>query len=296
MVVSIALAIIAIFTLALVETYAQNIEPISVGRDDTALDLTRAVTTYRDRGEALRVSTAPDADGIVRTVEVQATQPETAGDWAVFVLTNTSDVQIDRQLVAPHFRLVGSGLIWPDLGSQRIAAITPSSGFQLERVPADDADIFAITLDPGAVITLVAEMASPALPQLYLWSEDEYKDIVNSYTLYHGIVIGISGLLALFLTILFVVRGSAGFAATALLAWAALGYVLIDFGFASQFRLITNDDLPRWRAASEVAIVSALALFMFAHLSLNRWDNRLKYFSWSWLMAMAALGAVAFFE
>ncbi|MEM1377314.1 MAG: EAL domain-containing protein [Pseudomonadota bacterium] len=275
---------------------AQNVEPISIGRDDTALDLTRAVTIYRDRGESLLVSTAPDAEGIVRTVEVQATQPETSGDWAVFVLTNTSDVQLDRQLVAPHFRLANSGLVFPDLGSPRISAITPSSGFQLERVPADDADIFAITLDPGAVVTLVAELSSPSLPQLYLWEEAEYKDIVNSYTLYHGIVIGISGLLALFLTIMLVVRGSASFAATAVLAWAALGYVLIDFGFASQFGIIGGEDVSRWRAFGEVAIVAALALFVFTHLSLNRWDNRLSIVSWTWLAAMAALIVLSAFE
>ncbi|MEO0543797.1 MAG: EAL domain-containing protein [Pseudomonadota bacterium] len=285
---TIGLMVIALFVM-IGPLLAQNTEPISVGREDTALDLTRAVTIYRDRGESLVVSTAPDAEGIVRTVEVQATQPETSGDWAVFVLTNTSDVQVDRQLVAPHFRMVNSGVFLPDLGSPRIAAITPSSGFQLERVDSDDADIFSITLDPGAVVTLVAELSSNNLPQLYLWDEAEYKDIVNSYTLYNGIVIGISGLLALFLTILLVIRGNTSFAASAVLAWAALGYVLIDFGFASQFNLISVTDMPRWRAFGEVAIVFALALFMFTHLSLNRWDNKLTIVSWSWLAGMVVL-------
>lgn len=271
-------------------------EPISVGRDDTALDLTKAITIYRERGESFIVDTPADAEGIVRQVEVQATEPLTSGNWAVVTLTNTSEVQLDRQLVAPHFRMVNSGVFMPDLGSPRIAAITPSSGFQLERVDSNDADIFSITLDPGAVITLVAELSSDALPQLYLWDEAGYKDIVNSYTLFNGIVIGISGLLALFLTILLVIRGNTSFAASAVLAWAALGYVIVDFGFASQFNLITVTEMPRWRAISEVAIVFAMALFMFTHLSLNRWDNRLTIVSWSWLAAMAALIALSVFE
>ncbi|MEO1747162.1 MAG: GGDEF and EAL domain-containing protein [Pseudomonadota bacterium] len=276
--------------------HAQNTEPISVGRDDTALDLTRAVTIYRDRGDSLVVSTAPDAEGIVRTVEVQATRPETSGNWAVFVLTNTSDVQVDRQLVAPHFRMVNSGTFLPDLGSPRIAAITPSSGFQLERVEANEADIFSITLDPGAVVTLVAELSSDALPQLYLWDEAAYKDIVNSYTLYHGIVIGISGLLALFLTILLVIRGNPSFAASAVLAWAALGYVLIDFGFASQFNLISGTEMPRWRAMSEATVAFSWSLFIFIHLRLNRWDHRLSIVAWSWLAAMGLLLVLSAFE
>ncbi|WP_306119598.1 MULTISPECIES: EAL domain-containing protein [unclassified Roseitalea] len=267
-------------------------EPISINRDDTALDLTRAVEIYRDRGPTFRVSTAPDAEGIVRTIEVQATSEETAGNWAVLVLTNNTDLQIDRLLVAPRFRLVNSGVFWPDLGSQRIASITPSAGFSLDRVADPDADIFAITLDPGAIITLVAELASPSLPQLYLWEEDAYREIVNSYTLYNGIVLGICGLLALFLSILFVVRGTTTFPAAALLAWSVLAYILIDFGFVSQFSTMDSAAIGRWRAIAEVAIVASLGLFLFSHLRLDRWSDRLRWTAFVWLLSVLALGAL----
>src|SRR5690606_38352486 len=120
-----------------------------------------------------------------------------------------------------------------DLGSERIAAITPSEGFTLDSQTSSDADVFLVTLDPGSVITFVAELSSPRLPQVYLWDPENYKDTINSYTLYRGIVIGIAGLLALFLTILFVVKGTSMFPATAALAWAVLAYISIDFGFLS---------------------------------------------------------------
>src|SRR4030095_6455701 len=95
-------------------------------------------------------------------------------------------------------------------------------------------DIFRITLDPGAVLTFVAELRTDKLPQIYLWPPDAYRDKVNSLTLYHGIVIGIAGLLALFLTILFVVKGSVMFPAAAALSWAVLVYIGIDFCFWGQ--------------------------------------------------------------
>ena len=60
------------------------------------------------------------------------------------------------------------------------------------------------------------------MPQIYLWEPEAYKDTINAFTLYRGIVLGISGLLALFLTILFVVRGTSMFPAAAALAWAVL--------------------------------------------------------------------------
>ena len=56
-------------------------------------------------------------------------------------------------------------------------------------------------------------------------------DKVNGLTLYKGIIIGIAGLLALFLTVVFVVKGAVIFPAAAALAWAVLAYAGIDFGF-----------------------------------------------------------------
>ncbi len=118
----------------------------------------------------------PGPDGIVRRIEVQSDQNANAsGDWAAFSIANPTDEQIDRLIVAPHFRLVGSGVIWPDLGSPRIASITPSEGFALDRQPSADADVFRITLNPGSVITFVAELSSHNLPQLYLWGRKPIK-------------------------------------------------------------------------------------------------------------------------
>src|SRR5262249_51743321 len=153
-------------------------------------------------------------------------------NWAAFALANTGNDQIDRLIVIPHYRMVGSGLIWPDLGLSRAVTVASSSE-RPERVESATAGVFRITLaarrdrhHPGE-----AELRTSKLTQIYLWEPDAYKDKVNSITLYYGIVIGIAGLLALFLTILFVVKGSVMFPAAAALGWAVLVYIGIDFGF-----------------------------------------------------------------
>ena len=101
--------------------------------DAQAIDLTPAIERYRSDGDVIQISTAPGRDGIVRRIAVKAREAGTRPDWIVFALTNDTDEQIDRLLVAPHFRLVGSGVIWPDLGASRIAAITASQGIRPER-------------------------------------------------------------------------------------------------------------------------------------------------------------------
>ena len=230
----------------------------------------------------------------MRRIEVRAR--ERNNNWAVFALTNNSDEQIDRLIVVPHYRMVGSGLFWPDLGLSRIAAITPSSGDRPVRQESNSADIFRVTLDPGTVITFVAELRTDKLPQIYLWEPDAYKDKVNSFTLYYGIVIGIAGLLALFLTILFVVKGSVMFPAAAALGWAVLIYIGIDFGFWGKVFDMSAGAERVWRACGEAILSATLLVFLFAYLNLSRWHVRYAHITIAWLAALAALVAVAVFD
>src|SRR5580704_7847817 len=225
---------------------ARAVEAVNVRLDAAAIDLTDAVDRQKTETGKILVSTAPGADGIIRRMEVPSRDGNT--NWAVVALANNGDEQVDRLLVAPHYRLVGSGLTWPDLGLSRIANIT-TSGDRPERQDTASADIFRITLDPGAVITFVLELRTDKLPQLYLWEPDAYKDKINSFTLYYGIVIGIAGLLALFLTILFVVKGSVMFPAAAALGWAVLVYIGVDFGFWGKVFDMSAGAERIWRAS-----------------------------------------------
>jgi diguanylate cyclase (GGDEF)-like protein len=292
-------AIIALLAAAMVLTAAPGAraaEPVKISRDDTALDLTRTTDIYVNQGEAFQVSTAAAADGIRRRIEVRASSPGHQGDWAVFALSNVSEEQLERVIVAPHFRLANSKMFWPDLGSQRIISITPSEGFALDRIPSPDADVFRITLNPGSTITFVAELATPSLPQIYLWQPDSYKDTVNSFTLYRGIVLGIAGLLAVFLTILFVVKGTSMLPAAAALAWAVLAYICVDFGFLDKLITVTSGDQRIWRAAAEVALASSLVIFLFTYLNLNRWHVHLGYATLAWVVGLVLLGGVAIYD
>src|SRR5262249_27912434 len=208
---------------------------------------------------------------------------------------NNGDEQIDRLLVAPHYRMVGSGLVWPDLGLSRIASITTSAD-RPERTDSPSADIFRITLDPGAVITYVMELRTDKLPQLYLWEPDAYKDKINSFTLYYGIVIGIAGLLALFLTILFVVKCSIMFPAAAALAWPVLAYIGTDFGFWGKVFDLSVQSESIWRASGEAILAATLLVFLFAYLNLNRWHVRYMHITAGWLIFLGALVALALFD
>ncbi|MDY8108524.1 EAL domain-containing protein [Fulvimarina sp. 2208YS6-2-32] len=275
---------------------ARALDVVAVSPNESVINLRPAMEVYRNAGRSFQVSAVPGPEGIVRRIEIDALTPQANGDWAVFALTNESNEQIDRLIVAPHFKLAGSGILSPDLGSQRIAAITPSQGFALERQVSSEADEFLVTLDPGAIVTFVAELTAERLPDVRLWEPATYRENVNAFTLYRGIVLGIAGLLAVFLTILFVVKGSAMFPAAAALSWSVLAYICIDFQFWEKLIPFAPGQEPIWRAGVEVAFLFTLLLFLFAYLSLNRWHGYLTIASGLVLAGVGALGVYALFE
>jgi diguanylate cyclase (GGDEF)-like protein/PAS domain S-box-containing protein len=288
------LALMALGLMIFAARPAMAVDAVSVRGDVSAIDLTAVLDHQRSDTDRIQVSTAPGTDGIVRRIEVRAR--EGGQNWVVFALANNTDDQLDRLIVAPHYRIVSSGLLWPDLGLSRIATITPSTGDRPERQESATADIFRITLDPGSVITFVAELRTDKLPQLYLWEPDAYKDKVNSFTLYQGIVIGISGLLALVLTILFVVKGSIMFPAAAALAWAVLVYIGVDFGFWGKVLDMSNNAERVWRAGGEAILAATLLVFLFAYLNLSRWHVRYSHITVGWLAFLGSLVALALFD
>lgn len=275
---------------------AQAAQPVKIPLNAEAIDLSPAIERYRGESDRVQISTAAGADGIVRRIEVRARDVGSRPDWVVFALTNDTDVQIDRLLVAPHHRLVNSGVLWPDLGASRIAAITASQGEKPERIEAPDADVFLMTLDPGTTVTFVAELRTTQLPQLYLWEQDAYRDKETALSLYQGIVIGISGVLALLLTVLSLIRGTVIFPSAAALAWSVFALVSIQFGFFHKIMGFQGDNDHFWRAVGEASLSATLIVFLFAYLNLNRWHVRYIHVTLGWLGVISLLVVIALFH
>ncbi|MCR6633924.1 MAG: sensor domain-containing phosphodiesterase [Devosia sp.] len=275
---------------------AQAFEVISVPEDVNAVNLSDVIEIVGGTDGRVQLSTAPDADGIIRRIEVLASEQGTNPSFALFALRNDSDQQIERLLVAPFFRLPGSGVFQPDLGDARITAVTPSAGIRPVKLTDPEADVFEVTLDPGATVTLIAELSSGALPELYLWQPNAYRDYVNSFTLFRGVVLGVASLAAVFLTIMFVVKGRGVFPATAAFAWAVLAYLLVDFGILGRLFGLSAGGLAPLRAAAEAGIATTLAGFLFIYLNLHRWHLRFIHLALGLSALFLALFGFAFFQ
>ncbi|MGZ5917853.1 MAG: diguanylate cyclase domain-containing protein, partial [Methyloceanibacter sp.] len=271
----------------------QAVEAIVVKPEQEKIDITALGELYEGRGDRLQIETAPGADGYIGRMAVQATTPGTNPGWLVFALTNPTTERIVRWLVAPRYTLANSRVFWPELDGERIAAITPSLGFRPERMKSDRADMFRLSLEPGQTITLAAEMSSRQVPRLNLWDPDVYQAKQQDRMLFNGVLLGITSLLAVFLTAIFAANHRAIFPATALVAWAALAYFCVDFGFWSKLFPVGVERMALYRAAAEASVAASLVLFLYAFLRIGLWHGWIKTLFWCWIAAQFGLIVLA---
>lgn len=294
MVVLWALALIAITVPVLFGAApAQALQPIVVSPDQDRVEITSLGELYEGRGDSLQIETAAGPDGAVARMSVRATLASTNPNWIVFALANPTDKPIERWITADRYTITGSGAIWPDLDARRIEAITPSIGFVPERIKSDRADVFRITLEPGQTITYVAELSSERFARIYLWKPLDYELKTRDKLVFNGVLLGLTGLLAVFLTAIFVANHKLVFPASALVAWCALAYLCVDFGFFHKLFQLKPEDYAVYRAAAESALAASLVIFLYIFLRLALWHGLIRMLVTVWILAQLALIAVA---
>lgn len=272
---------------------ALALKPIVIEPDQDRVEITPLGEFYDSRGDSLQVETAPAADGMTGRISVTAKTPGTSPNWIVFALTNPTEKPVERWLTAARYSVVGSGAVWPDLDAQRIEGVTPSMGYVPERIKSDRADIFRITIEPGQTVTYVVELSSDRLARLYLWKPLEYELYSRDRLLMNGILLGLTGLLAIFLTAIFAANHKAIFPSAALVSWCVLAYLCVDFGFFHKLFQLKPEDNAVYRAASESAVAASLVIFISVFLRIAFWHGLIRMLFTVWIIAQLTLVAVA---
>ena len=275
---------------------AHALKAIALDGDADRLEITALGEAYEGRGDTLQIEAAPGADGVGGRMSVRAATPGTNPAWFVFALTNTTDKPMERWLVADRYGSAGSGVVWPDLDARRLDAVTPSVGYVPERMKNDRADAFRLTLEPGQTVTFVAELASDRFARLYLWKAIEYEQKARDRQLFNGIMLGITGLLAIFLTAVFAANHKAIFPTAAIFTWCVLAYLCVDFGFWHKLFNVRPEENAQYRAATEAGMAATLLIFLYTFLRLGAWHSFVRMLLVLWIMAQLALVAVAFLD
>jgi diguanylate cyclase (GGDEF)-like protein len=272
---------------------ALALKPITVDGEQDRIEITSLGEAYEDRGDQLQVDTALGADGTAGRISVRAVTPGTNPNWLAFALHNPTQKTIELWLTADRYNPIGSGIVWPDLDARRIEAVTHSTGFAPDRIRNDRTDIFRLTIERGQTITYVAELSSERFSRLYLWKPIEFEQRQRERQLFNGIMLGIVGLLAVFLTAVFGANHSVLFPSAALVVWCVLAMLCVDFGFWHKLFQMRPEDNAQYRAASEAAFAASLVIFLFAFLRVNLWNGFAQTLFFVWIAGQLAIVATA---
>ena len=247
-------------------------------------------------GDQITIDTVPDNDGVSQSWTATASTPGTKPGWFAFALRNTTDKQIERWLVVDRYNPAASGLFMPDLDARRIEKIAYSRGYAPERIKSDRADVFRINLEPGRTVTYVAELASDRITGVYLWNPIEYEQRGRDRYLFSGVMLGITGLLAIFLTAVFAANHKAIFPSAAVFAWCVLGYLCVDLGFWHKLFSIRPEENAQYRAATEAAMAASLVVFLYVFLRLSASSGFTRSLLGLWMAVQSLLVAAAFID
>jgi diguanylate cyclase (GGDEF)-like protein/PAS domain S-box-containing protein len=275
---------------------AAALKAIDVTGDSDRLDISALGEFYEPQGDQITIETAPGSDGLTQRLAANASSPGANPAWFAFALRNSSDKQVERWLAVDRYNMAGSGVVWPDLDARRIEKISHSIGYVPERIKSDRADVFRITVEPGQTVTYIAELASDRFARIYLWNGLEYEQKNRDRQLFNGIMLGITGLLAIFLTAVFAANHKAIFPSAAVFTWCVLAYFCVDFGFWHKLFNIRPEDNAQYRAATEAAMAASLLAFAYVFLRLGAWHGFMRMLLMLWIAAQALLVAVAFVD
>jgi diguanylate cyclase (GGDEF)-like protein/PAS domain S-box-containing protein len=290
---SVLLLLGCLWVLAAASGPALALKAVLLDGEQDVVEITGEAVLLGARGDSIQVETAPDADGMTGRMSVRASAQGLSPNWMVFALRNTSSRPIERWVTAERYSIIGSGIVWPDLDARRIEALTPSLGFLPERVRSDRADIFRITLEPGQSVTYVAELSSDRFARVHVWKPLEYELKARDRQLYNGILLGITGVLGIFLTAVFAANHKPIFPSAALVTWCVLAYLCVDFGFWHKLFQLRPDDNAVYRAATEAAMAASLLVFVYIFLRLSALPALARMLLIVWIIVQIALVGLA---
>src|SRR5262249_58332756 len=114
--------------------------------------------------------------------------------------------------------------------------------------------------------------------------------------LFNGIMLGITGLLAIFLTSVFAANHKAIFPTAAIFTWCVLAYLCVDFGFWHKLFNVRPEENAQYRAATEAAMAATLLIFLYTFLRLGAWHGFVRMLLVLWGTAQLGLIAIAFLD
>jgi len=276
-------------------TLAHAVEAIILPVANDAVNLSVAGTRYESQDPNLQITVFGATVAEREELAVSALGQRAPYRWLAFALINSTNSVIKPLIVVPRRGLVGTGLIWPIIGGETVLSITASSGAEPEPVFGRPG-VYRLSVDPKQTVTYAVEISGNWPPRLGLWNERVYEFHLQNRALFRGLLLGIAGMISLYLSVLFVVSRKAMYFSGALLSVASTALLLSEFGYFFQEWFDTPDMLMKTRSAIEVLMALGVFAFLHTFLLLRYRLPLIGFLNLVLLFCLAGLVAYAFYQ
>lgn len=208
--------------------------------------------------------------GTAADLQVKAVGSGPEYRWLVFTIRNVDRQPVSRLVAVGQDGVTGTGLYERHNQGPRLLNVVASRGARPILRSSRNTDSFLIDIPPSASLTFVVEVAGVWPENLILWKPAAFDAQRRRISFFHGLLIGIATLGAIYISILFIVRRTMIFPAAALFAWASVAFLCFELGYwPLGFTVGAN-----WITASRAITVSIMSLgvlaILFSFLELRR--------------------------
>lgn len=230
--------------------------------DAVSIDILRFAEQIQSSANETDVEAAPDVSGGQSSMRLSARSQGPIYRWLVFSIRNSSPIPLEYVVAARHKSFVGSGVIWPEFASRILVDGQASPGLPPTPEQLNTSDGFSFRIDSNQTITYALEVDGDWPDNLRLWQRDAFAAQRQQVSFFHGLLLGIAILVAIYISSLFIIRRKLIFPSAALLAWCSVSYLAIEFGYLPILIDVSSALQIKIRALVE----TAMAFSMFASL------------------------------
>ena len=268
-----ALFSVAVFCLSIVAASipASARDIINAPFDAVSIDILKVTEQVQSTSRDTDVETAPGSNdarpGIMR---LSARSRGPIHRWLVFSIRNSSPIPLDYVIVSQRRSFVGSGIFWPSFGVRQIINGQASPGLPPTVESSQTADAYSFRLEANQTITYALEVAGPWPDNLNLWQRNAFDQRSQQVSFYHGLLLGVAALVAIYISSLFIIRRKVMFPAAALFAWSGTAFLAIEFGYLTALADIPVGVEFKIRAVVEALMVFALFVALYTFVELRK--------------------------
>jgi len=225
--------------------------------------------------DAIIVTNASERIPIMSAVEIS--QRPNGVNLIRFALVNEDKTPLTRIISTPAQTILGSGIVWPDLVDAAMTSLRADKASANITQLRQRGGAFQVTLKPDETVLLTATFERRLPAEIYVWAQEAHEAERNQAFFFQGLLLGVTGLISIFLSSLYIIRRRTMFPAAALVSWAALFYLGSEFGLIPAVLGLGQHASEALRAIAEVLLAAGLVILYFIYLQLGQRLSWVKY-------------------